>query len=145
MVHCFFNLNPGSDTTQLCSVLACLSDIKCWMSQNFLQLNESKSEVLLFGPPNLTDDLKNKPRDLSFNVQLSIRNLGVMFDSNLCFDMQIAKVAQTCFLQIRNIAKLKNLLSCEDLGVVIHAFISLRLNYCNSMYSGLSHKAISHL
>ena len=135
----------GSDMTQLSSVLACLSDIKCWMSQNFLQLNESKSEVLLFGPSNLTNVLKLKLGELSSNVQHSVRNLGVMFDHNLAFDVQITKVVQSCFLQIRNIAKVKHFLSRADLEIVIHAFISSRLDYCNSLYSGLSLKAISRL
>ncbi len=28
-----------------------LSEVKCWMSQNFCQRNENKSAIILFGPP----------------------------------------------------------------------------------------------
>lgn len=43
-------------------------------------MNQSeKSEVLLFGPPNLTSNL-------CANIQFSARNLSLIFHSDLCFD-----------------------------------------------------------
>ncbi|KAF7649992.1 hypothetical protein LDENG_00133160 [Lucifuga dentata] len=56
--HCY------ADDTQLCvplkpavndlsSIMSFLSDIKCWMSNNFLQLNNSKSEIIIIIPPGL--------------------------------------------------------------------------------------------
>lgn len=35
---------------------------------------------------------------------------------------------------MRQIAKLKSLLSFKDLEIVIHAFISSRLDYCNALH-----------
>ena len=46
---------------------------------------------------------------------------------------------------MRNIAKIKSFLSASDLEIVIHALISSRLDYCNSIYSGLNKKSISRL
>lgn len=66
--------------------------------------------------------------------------LGVIFDSNLCFDHQIKK---WCFMDVRNTAKVKNILCQADLEVIIHDFISSRLDYGNSLYLGLNHKAVS--
>ncbi len=31
------------------SISDCLSEVKCWLANNFLQLNENKSEFILFG------------------------------------------------------------------------------------------------
>ena len=45
----YLHLKPN-DRQNLNSLLDCLEDIKCWMAQNVLQLNENKTEVLLFGP-----------------------------------------------------------------------------------------------
>lgn len=48
-------------------------------------------------------------------------------------------------MQIRDIAKVKNFLCQADFEMIIHSFISSRLDYCNSLYSGLNHKAVSGL
>ena len=115
------------------------------MSQNFLQLNESKSEILLFAPPDSTLSIQAQLGTLSNNVKTSARNLGVWFDSNLSFDGQVTRVVQACFIQLRNISKIKSFLTFTDLQTVINALITSRLDYCNSLYSGLSKKVISRL
>ncbi len=52
----YFPLKSGSDSVS--SLLACLEDIKNWMENNFLQLNQNKTEVILFGPSHLLQILK---------------------------------------------------------------------------------------
>ncbi|KAF7645688.1 hypothetical protein LDENG_00200040, partial [Lucifuga dentata] len=47
--------------------------------------------------------------------------------------------------QLRTISKIRHFLSPSDLERVIHALISSRLDYCNSLYHGISQVAISHL
>ena len=140
----YIPLKPGT-TGNVNSLLSCLSDIKSWMAQNFLQLNETKTEIIIFGPPNTTPTFQSELNTLSANVTHSARNLGVIFDSDLSFGPQITRVVQTCYFQLRNIARIKSFLSTADLEKVIHAFISSRLDFCNSIYSGLCKKSISRL
>ena len=148
--HCYADdtqlyipLKSGSGN--ISHLLACLTDIKHWMTQNFLQLNKSKSEIILFSPPSHTLPLQSQLGPLSANVKTSARNLGVIFDSNLSFNKHVTTVVQSCFFQLRNISKIKSFLSTANLEIVIHSFISSRLDYCNSLYSGLNKKTISRL
>ncbi len=61
------------------------------MTSHFLQLNSDKTEILLIGPKNSTQNL------LDYNLQLdgctvtssTVKNLGVILDSNLCFTVEI--------------------------------------------------------
>ncbi len=43
------------------------------------------------------------------------------------------------------IAKIKSFISFKDLETVIHAFISSRLDYCNSLYLGVAQSCLSRL
>ncbi|KAF7667099.1 hypothetical protein LDENG_00076430, partial [Lucifuga dentata] len=72
-------------------------------------------------------------------------NLRVIFDSCLSFNVQVTKVVQSCFFQLRLIFKVRPFLSFSDLEKVIHAFITSRLNYCNALYSGISKGNIHRL
>ncbi len=48
-------------------------------------------------------------------------------------------------MQLKGLHKLKNVLSFNDLEVVIHAFISTRLDYCNTLYAGINQFSLSRL
>lgn len=47
----------------------CLEDIKCWMAQNFLQLNESKAEVILLGSSDSIKSITSSLGNLSTLVK----------------------------------------------------------------------------
>ncbi len=65
--------------------MSCLSDVKAWLSLNFLNFNESKTETIVFGP----SDSRSTPVDSS-----------VIFDDGLKFDKQINTVVKSCFVQL---------------------------------------------
>ena len=50
----YLSMKPN-DCTPVTKLVACLSDIKNWMTNNFLCLNSDKTEVMLIGPKNLTN------------------------------------------------------------------------------------------
>jgi len=61
-----------------------ITNVANWMSSNFLSLNPSKTEFLIFGLPQQLSKLNNPTIHLPNNVILSpvdsARNLGVIFD-----------------------------------------------------------------
>ncbi len=67
--------------------MECVKNIKDWMTNNFLLLNSDKTEILLIGPKNSTQNI------LDHNLQLdectltssTVKNLGVILDSNPSF------------------------------------------------------------
>ncbi len=63
----------------------CVKNIKDRMTNNFLLLNSDKTEILLIGPKNSTQNL------LDYNLQLD-GCTGVILDSNLSFENHISNV-----------------------------------------------------
>ena len=104
-------------------------------------LNSDKTELILIGSKSTLS--KTSPFSLSIdNVTLSpsplVRNLGVLFDSTLSFSAHINSVVKTSFFHLRNIAKIRSSLSQSAAETLIHAFISSRLDYCNSLLAGIN-------
>ena len=75
--------------------------------------------------------------DDMIHVSSTATNLGFKFDKNLCCHDQIKQVFKSSFYFIRNIAKIRNYLTDSATESVVHAFITSKLDYCNSLYYGL--------
>ncbi|MDG2555462.1 hypothetical protein P7M41_26055, partial [Vibrio parahaemolyticus] len=82
---------------------------------------------------------------LSANVRPKLRNLGVTFDQAMLFDDHIKTVTHSCFFHLKNISKLRSMLTYSELEMIIHAFISSRLDYCNSLFTCLNKTSLDRL
>ena len=140
----YFSLKP-TDKKSIDNLLSCLDKIKAWMALSFLQLNQNKCEIVVFGPPDSVRSITDMLGPLSNLVSPFARNLGVIFDSDLSFDRQINAVVKNSFFQLRRISKIKPVLSPQDLEKVIHALVASRLDYCNSLYLGITDKSLNRL
>ncbi len=134
------------ETSKLYKLTECVY-VKDWMTNNCLLLNSDKTEILLIGPKNSTQNL------LDYNLQLdgctvtssTVKILGVVLDSNLSFENHISNVTKTAFFHLRNISKLRNMLSVSDAEKLVHAFMTSRLDYCNALLGGCPASSINKL
>ena len=79
-------------------------------------------------------------------VKSHIRSLGVMLETNLTFDKQVKSVVKSRVnLKYGFSSKVKPFLTVPDFEKVIHAFVTTRLDYCNSLYVGLNKATLSRL
>ncbi len=115
------------------------------MNNNFLLLNSDKTEILLIGPQKSTQNLLDQNLQLDWCIVTSSTVLGVILDSNLSFENHISHVTKTAFFHLRNIAKLRNMLSVSDAEKLVHAFMTSRLDYCNALLGGCPASSINKL
>ena len=66
-----------------------------------------------------------------------VRTVGVLIDSDLSFSSHIKAVTKTAFYHLQQISRVRDLMARADLEKLIHVFISSRLDYCNTLLSGL--------
>lgn len=101
----------------------CLTEVKGWLVNYFLQLNEDKTEFIIFGDKQLEKDPVESYGLLSNNMHGYVKNLGVIFNSEIRFDHQVNSVVKTSYFQLKKLSKLKPILSNKDLETVLHAFM----------------------
>ncbi|TWW77399.1 hypothetical protein D4764_12G0007890 [Takifugu flavidus] len=71
---------------------------------------------MVFGPEPLRDRLDHMITldGISLASSLSVKNFGVTFDQNLSFNSLIKLVSRSAFFHLRNIAKIRKLLTRHD-------------------------------
>uniref|UniRef100_A0A8C2BXZ1 Reverse transcriptase domain-containing protein n=1 Tax=Cyprinus carpio TaxID=7962 RepID=A0A8C2BXZ1_CYPCA len=141
-LYCSFK---PTELYKLSSLINCLSKIKKWLNDNFLILNSAKTETLIIAPEQSIPQIKQHIGALGSSVQPSLRSLGVVFDAAMSLEKHSKQLIKNCFFQLRNISKIRALVSKVELEMIIHAFISSRLDYCNSLFICLNRKDLCRL
>ncbi len=66
-------------------------------------------------------------------------------DSHLIFETHVKQLCKTSFFHLRNIARLRPMLTIADAEKLVHAFVSSRLDYCNALLIGIPGKNLQKL
>ena len=71
------------------------------------------------------------------NTKPVVRNLGSLFDAQLSMSTHISKLCSSAFFDLHNISRIRKFLSPGETKSLVHAFVSSRVDYCNSLLYGL--------
>ena len=125
----------------------CVKDIKEWAVINKLQFNDQKTEVL-----HITSRFKDteslqavKIGDSVVDTCSNARNLGVVFDDHLTFEAHISNILRTGWACVYKLGKIRRYLNKSCSEKLVHAFITSRLDSCNSLLADLPIKQIQRL
>ena len=80
----------------------------------------------------LTLNLKKAPITATL-----VKSLGVSFDGYMIFDGYVAEKCKSSFYHLRNLSRIRKYLTRETAAVVVHAFVTSKLDSCNSLLFGL--------
>ena len=114
-----------------------------WLSASRLRLNPAKTEVMWLGSGqqiNQVDVSDILILSSSVKVVESARDLGVIIDSQLSLSSHVAALCRSGFYHLRQLRPLCRSLPAEGTKTLVQAFISCRLDYCNSLLYGVTDK-----
>lgn len=81
------------------------------------------------------------------NIELldEVTLLGVMVDRELTFATHIRRLAARCFYQLRQLRTIRRTLTLDAAKTLVHASVTSRLDYCNSVLSGVANVHLKRL
>ena len=122
-------------------VAECMAEIIQWMNSHFLKINPDKTELLLLYPKRLEKSIVIKGamlQDQCIRFSNEVKNVGVWLDKNLTFDYHVNKVVSHSYKLLKDIGRIRNVLSKKHTEILVHAVISSRLDYCNSLFVNMN-------
>lgn len=132
---------PGDMDRALSVLTACISEIRKWLSENYLKLNDSKTEFFIAGS---RYNLRNLPDvsltigSHSISVSKTIRNLGVTLDENMTLSNHVNTLRCSTMFHIRNLWRIRRFITSDACHHAARALIISRLDYCNALFTLLS-------
>ena len=157
-IHCYaedsqlyLSFCPNDTANQeaaLARVERCIEDIRNWMLNDKLKLNDEKTEFMIISTvQQLAKVSINSLRVGAATITpvSSARNLGSWFDSKLTMAFHISKTCNSAFYYLYNLRRIRKYLSKDNTKTLVHAFISSRIDYCNSLLYGLPEYQLNKL
>ena len=129
-------------------VEVCVDDIRGWMNSNMLIMNDDKTEVVHFSSrlrSDVTELTSLRIGELDIAPSPSVRNLGVTLNRDGFMSDQISQICKSAYFSLSRIGKIRKLLDKPTTEKLIHAFVTSKLDYCNSLLYGITKDQLDRL
>ena len=142
VIHCVQAC--GWDELATERVEACVDEMSSWMRKSKLQLNDSKTEVMIICSVHSHSKV-NVPHiqvgDSEIQPVSVVRNIGAQLDETLTMMSHVNSLCSRAHFYLRNISKIRHLL--EDNSNAFHAYVTSRLDNGNALLCGLPQTLLS--
>ena len=124
----------------LARIELCVSEIREWMNQNMLKLNDEKTDLIVFTSKykqDLYNDLSITIGDTVVDCSSQVKDLGVIFDRMLSLRQHVSYISKMGRFHLRNISRIRKYIPQDISIVLIKSLIMSRLDYSNGLLYGL--------
>jgi len=128
----------------------CVADVHQCCQSRRLQLNSSKSEIIWLGTRHTLQKIPTSNLTLEIHVGdgvvqpvSAVCDLGVLVDQELTHKQHVAKIASSCFYQLRHLKQVRRYVDNDVMAQLVAAFVTSRLDYCNGVLAGLPQSTIA--
>ena len=149
----YVELKHGTDwQNNKYSIEACLSEIQSWMYANYLKINESKTDLIIFNPARQPYNVSSHSSD--FNIDFnnnevqkseSVTVLGLTLTANINLKSFITLKCKSCNFQLQNLKSVKNSLDQDLRFMLINSLVLSKLDYCNAVLAACTQTEIQRL
>ena len=132
----------------LAHIELCVSEIREWMNQNMLKLNDDKTELTVFTSkykPDLYNDWSITIGGTVVDCSSQVRDLGVIFDRVISLRQHVSYTSKTCRFHHRNISRIRKYIPQDISIVLIKSLVMSRLDYSNGLLYGVPKCTVSGL
>ena len=147
-IYLSFDASEKAANDSIQTLEACIVEIRHWMRNNYLKLNDNKTEFILIGSRQKLDQIKNlhiRIGDSNIAPVRQVRNLGVIMDDSLTLTSHVSSTVKSASFQIRNLGQIRKFLTPQATEQLVHAFITSRLDMGNSLLFNLPKEQIHRL
>ena len=119
--------------------------ISKWMRQSFLKMNDSKTEIVIFGKWSQCSKITTtsiEVGDTSVNISHKLIYLGILLDENLTLKSHILNKANRASYHLYRIRQIIKFLDLPAKQTLISSLVMSHLDYANAIFVNLPNSSI---
>ena len=139
---------PLNHTDALRNINECVRDIRRWLYCNHLQLNEKKTEAIIFLSTTVRSPSAMSTIDVcgsAVSPTPTVRDIGVIFDSELDMSAQLSNGCRAAYFNLFRKAKTRTSLTITSCKTLVHSLVTSRIAYGNAVLYGISDRLLHRL
>ena len=141
---------PFTSENAIIYLESCIAQIKAWIFSNRLKLNGDKTEFLQLLPNTISTKCLSPGSTIhirldSFTLSQHAKNLGVIFFPDLSMSAHITAICKVANYYLFCFSCITKYLTLDALKTAVHALISSKVDYCNSLLVDLPMTQIDRL
>ena len=137
-VYCSVPRGEADRENAISNVNACLEEVKNWMVNNKLRLNDAKTECITFRCSKKANDQLGTITVGDADIQPSecVRNLGAYLDKDLSMKQHVSAIIRSAYFHLRRIAKIRRHLTHEACTKAVISTVTSRIDFHNALLVG---------
>ena len=128
----------------------CITEVKSWMTDHKLKLNDDKTEALLIHSSRSFSNPIAMPTSISVCSSVipfasSARNLGFIISDDMTVDAYITHICRSAYASLRQVSTIRKYLTLQATKTLMCSLVLSRLDYANSLLVNCPQHSIQRL